>query len=206
MGTLVETRLLGPDVVGVKHTLGADHVVGRVQNRRVAVQWVGQHVGGKVGFLERVVGGAFAARECGVRRHVTRNTGGSKRLGEDRGNVGVGVGLARVDLVVFAVVGAGMEVAGRAGGIAIAADVHVPEQGLAQAHCCRAVDDVVAHQVNLAPAFGTGRVGWQHTAQGLQGRDFQGGVFDGRLFGFGRFRGLRCLYFRFGSGKGIAAG
>ncbi|MND73406.1 hypothetical protein D3C80_649800 [compost metagenome] len=203
---LVEARLLGPNVVGIEHALGADHIVRGIEDRRIAVQRVGQHVGGEIGFLQGVVGATLAPGEGRIRGHIAGNTGGRERLVEDRGHVGIGVGLPRVDLVVLAVVGAGVEVARRAGGIAIAADVHVPEQGLAQAHGRGAVDDVVGHQVDLAPAFGAGGVGRQHAAQGLQGGDFQRRVFDGRFFGFGRFRGLGRLGLRFGGGKGRAGG
>ncbi|MNL07234.1 hypothetical protein D3C87_1279060 [compost metagenome] len=74
------------------------------------------------------------------------------------------MGLARVDLVGGPVIDAGVVVAGCASSVAVAADLHVPEQGLAQQDRCRAIEHVIGHQVDLAPAFGTGRVRRHHAA------------------------------------------
>jgi hypothetical protein len=80
LGAFVETRLIGFDEVGVEHALGADHVIARIDDRRVALQWIAQHMGREVGFLQRVVRPALAAgqasrrtprhRECPTRQRA----------------------------------------------------------------------------------------------------------------------------------------
>jgi hypothetical protein len=56
--------------------------------------------------------------------------------------------LTRVQLILAAAVGAGVEVAAGAGLLAVAADLHVPEQQLAELLGCALVGDEVAQVVS----------------------------------------------------------
>ncbi|MNI26187.1 hypothetical protein D3C73_798740 [compost metagenome] len=109
---------------------------------------------GEIGFFQRVVRAALATGQRPVGCHVTGNVGCGERFVEYRGHVGIGVRLARVDLIGNPMIDPGVKVAGRARRGAITADLHVPEQRLAQQDCGTAIEDVIGHQVDFASALG----------------------------------------------------